>query len=106
MIEYQEDPIKAVRDADFIYTDVWISMGDDENKNKKDFLPYQVNKELLQCAKANTKVLHCLPAVRGEEITDDVIDDADISLIFSQAKNKLFANQSILLFFLDEIYAE
>ena len=102
IIEYQEDPVNAIRDADFVYTDVWVSMGDDENKDKSIFKPYQVNRELLQCAKPNVRVLHCLPAVRGEEITEDVIDDDSISLVFTQAENKLFANQSILLFFLGE----
>ena len=70
------DPAAAVRDADVIYTDVWTSMGQEAEREErlKRFAPFQVNAALLAKAEPDCKVLHCLPAHRGEEITDDVID--------------------------------
>lgn len=92
-----DDPVEAVAGADVIYTDVWTSMGQETEREKrlKVFPPYQVNRELLSKAKPETVVLHCLPAHRGEEITDEVADGPQ-SLLFPQAENRLHAQKGIL----------
>ncbi|RSD29380.1 ornithine carbamoyltransferase [Mesobacillus subterraneus] len=93
-----ESPLEAVQDADIIYTDVWTSMGQ-ENENEqrlKDFHEYQVNESLLQGAKKDYLFLHCLPAHRGEEVTADVIDGQH-SVIFDQAGNRLHAQKALLV---------
>ncbi len=91
------DPIKAVEDADIIYTDTWASMGqeDEMEARKQIFMPYQINKELVAHAKPDAIVMHCLPAHRGQEITDDVIDGSQ-SVVFDQAENRLHAQKAIL----------
>jgi ornithine carbamoyltransferase len=91
------NPVEAVAAADAIYTDVWTSMGQEEEtaQRLKIFPPYQVNRALLAAAKPQTVVLHCLPAHRGEEITDDVADGPQ-SLLFPQAHNRLHAQKAIL----------
>lgn len=91
------DPVKAVERADFIYTDVWSSMGqEDEYKKRVEiFRPYQVNSELMRYAPSYCFILHCLPAHRGEEITDDVIDSSQ-SIVFDEAENRLHAQKAIL----------
>lgn len=88
----------AVRDADIIYTDVWASMGQEEEaeKRKKVFSRFQVNRDLLRSAPKDHLVMHCLPAHRGEEITDDVID-GEHSIVFDQAENRLHAQKSIMV---------
>ncbi|MCX7770716.1 MAG: ornithine carbamoyltransferase [Proteobacteria bacterium] len=93
------NPVEAVYGADVINTDVWISMGDEEEseQRKKDFKGFQVNKNLLKKAKKNAVVLHCLPAYRGLEITEDVIESKQ-SLIFVQAENRLHAQKALLEF--------
>ncbi|GHT38360.1 ornithine carbamoyltransferase [Endomicrobiia bacterium] len=93
--------INAAKNADVIYTDVWTSMGfeAEEKKRKKLFAPYQVNSELLKKASSKCIVLHCLPAIRGEEITADVMDKYEVS-IFTEAGNRLHAQKAILLHFL------
>ena len=97
-LKFESNPVKAVKEADVIYTDVWISMGQEAEKDKrlKDFGPYQVNKKLIEAAKDDVIVMHCLPAHRGEEITDDVIEGAS-SVVFDQAENRLHAQKAILL---------
>jgi ornithine carbamoyltransferase len=92
------DPAEAVRDADVIYTDVWTSMGQEEETARRlqVFPPYQVNESLVAQAKADCIVLHCLPAHRGEEITDDVADGPH-SVLFQQAENRMHAQKAILV---------
>lgn len=93
-----EDAFEAVRDADVIYTDTWTSMGQEAESAKRRavFPPYQVNAELLRQAPPHAVVLHCLPAHRGEEITDEVADGPQ-SLLFQQAENRLHAQKAILV---------
>jgi len=96
-IDCDPDPAKAIRDADIIYTDVWTSMGQEAERNErlKTFAKYQINSALLAKAPKHAKVLHCLPAHRGEEITDEVLDGRQ-SLVFEQAGNRLHAQKAIL----------
>lgn len=91
------DPVRAVQDADVIYTDVWTSMGQEEETAKRlaVFPPYQLNQNLVGKAKSTCVVLHCLPAHRGEEITDDVADGSN-SALFQQAENRMHAQKAIL----------
>lgn len=97
LITVMRDPKEAVRTADAIYTDVWASMGQEHEaeQRKQVFLPYQVNAELLKAAKPGAIVMHCLPAHRGEEITDEVMDGTQ-SVVFDQAENRLHAQKAVL----------
>jgi ornithine carbamoyltransferase len=92
------DPLSAVREADIVYTDTWISMGQEaETESRlKVFPPYQINAELLSHARATASVMHCLPAHRGHEITDDVMDGPQ-SAVFDQAENRLHAQKALLV---------
>ena len=94
---FQRDPHQAVRDADVIYTDTWTSMGQEEEtaKREKVFPPYQVNAGLVGEAKKDVIVMHCLPAHRGQELTNEVADGLH-SMIFPQAHNRLHAQKAIL----------
>jgi len=91
------DPREAAAAADVLYTDVWISMGQEEEAADRirSFEKYQINAELLRLAKPDAVVLHCLPAVRGKEITDDVMDGRQ-SAIFDQAENRLHTSKALL----------
>ena len=91
------DPVAAVRAADVVYTDVWTSMGQEAEREERlrVFAPYQVNAALLKKAPRHAKVLHCLPAHRAEEITDDVIE-GPASVVFQQAGNRMHAQKAIL----------
>ncbi len=93
----EDDPAQAVQAADVIYTDVWTSMGmeGEEEKRIKSFSRYQVNSALLEKAREDVLVMHCLPAHRGEEITDEVIDGPH-SIVFDQAENRLHTQKAIM----------
>ncbi|MEA3408842.1 MAG: ornithine carbamoyltransferase [Candidatus Eisenbacteria bacterium] len=92
------DPIEAVTGADVVYTDVWTSMGQEDEKAERDaqFRPFQVNDELLSHASSDAIVLHCLPAHRGEEITDAVMDGPR-SAVFDQAENRLHIQKAVMV---------
>jgi ornithine carbamoyltransferase len=96
VITWSEDARDAVKGANFVYTDTWTSMGQEDESvlRRKIFAPYQVNSALLEnCPEA--WVMHCMPAHRGEEITDEVVDGPR-SLVYDQAENRLHAQKAIL----------
>ncbi len=92
------DPVAGVKDADIVYTDVWASMGEEAEKEAraKAFAKYQVNKELFAHAKPDALFMHCLPAHRGDEVTDDVIDSKN-SVVFDEAENRMHVQKAIML---------
>lgn len=96
-ITLSNDPYEAVANADAVYTDVWTSMGQEAEAKEREkiFAPYQLNCELMKHAKPDAIVMHCLPAHRGLEITDEVIDGPN-SVVFDQAENRLHAQKAIL----------
>jgi len=102
-INILEDPSQGVMDADVIYTDVWASMGKEGEaaERRSIFYPYQVNEELVSKAKKDCIVMHCLPAHRGEEITDGVMDGPH-SVVFDQAENRLHVQKAILVLLLSK----
>ena len=92
------DPVEAVTDAGVIYTDIFVSMGEEHLKNKFEaFEGFQVNEELVSHARDNYMFMHCLPAHRGEEVTDAVIDSKN-SIVFDQAENRMWAQMSLLTY--------
>jgi ornithine carbamoyltransferase len=95
------DPIEAVRGADVIYTDTWTSMGHEKEaaQRQRDFKAFQVNRDLLSHARRGAVVMHCLPAHRGEEITDEVLDGTR-SLVLDQAENRLHAQKAVMVWLL------
>ncbi len=95
-IEVVEDPYKAVEGADVVYTDVWVSMGQEAVAEEKIQLlrPYQVNAKLMEKA-PKAIFMHCLPAMRGQEVTDEVIDGPQ-SAVWDQAENRLHVEKAIL----------
>jgi len=103
-VKLTRNPKEAVLNADVIYTDVWTSMGQEGEREKRlrDFQGYQVNMELLSIAK-DAIVMHCMPAHRGEEITDEVLE-SDRSVVFDQAENRLHAQKAILIHLLSGKY--
>ncbi|MCJ7674168.1 MAG: ornithine carbamoyltransferase [Sedimentisphaerales bacterium] len=96
-VQQINDPAAAVRDAEVIYTDTWVSMGQEKEKQKRiaDFAGFQVNSELLKSAPPDAKIMHCLPAYRGFEITDEAAESAN-SIIFDQAENRLHFQRALL----------
>ena len=95
-ISVTQDPHEAVRGADAVVTDCWVSMGDEEETNRHNLLaPYQVNGRLMGGAQPGALFMHCLPAHRGEEVTDEVIDGPH-SVVFDEAENRLHAQKGIL----------
>ncbi|MBE3094168.1 MAG: ornithine carbamoyltransferase [Actinobacteria bacterium] len=97
-INITDDPLKAVENADIIYTDVWISMGDEDSEEKtKTLTKFQVNSKLAYYAKPDVKIMHCLPAHRGQEITSEVMDGEN-SIVWQQAENRLYAQKALLVY--------
>ena len=96
-VEQTDNPVNSVADANIIYTDTWVSMGQEKEKQKRitDFEGFQVNAKLLKAAPADVKVMHCLPAYRGFEITDEAAESAN-SIIFDQAENRLHFQRALL----------
>ena len=92
-----QDPREGLADADAVYTDVWASMGQEHeaDERQRTFAPYQVNAELMALAKSDAVFMHCLPAHRGSEVTDEVID-GPASVVFDQAENRLHAQKAIM----------
>jgi len=95
--ELLHDPVQAVKDAEVIYTDVWASMGQEAEaeERRKIFMPFQVNKDLIKHAKKDYIFMHCLPAHRGEEVTDDVVDSPN-SVVFDEAENRLHTQKAAM----------
>ena len=97
------DPEQAVRGADCVVTDTWVSMGDKDGEHRHNLLqPYQVNAKLMSLAKPDALFMHCLPAHRGEEVTDEVIDGPQ-SVVFDEAENRLHAQKGILAWCLEAV---
>ena len=102
-IEISHEPFEAVKDADVIYTDVWASMGQKEqtDQRRRDFAGFQVSSDLMAATGKKTFFMHCLPAERGVEVTDEVCD-AGYSIIFDEAENRMFAQNAIMVKLLKE----
>ena len=96
-VEWTTDPAAAMKDADFVYTDVWVSMGfEKESRERMKILdPYRLDMKMLGYARPDVKVMHCLPAHRGEEITDEVME-SEHSIVFDEAENRLHMHKAIL----------
>lgn len=103
-IEVMEDPMKAAKNADVLYTDVWASMGMEQEQSirQEDLAEYQINKYMLKEARPDAIVMHCLPAHRGEEITDDVMEGKQ-SVIFDQAENRLHVQKAIMALLMSDV---
>jgi len=101
-VQIHHDPAEAARGADIIYTDVWVSMGQEEEKERRmrAFKGYQINQELVSLA-GEPKIMHCLPAKRGVEITDQVLDSPN-SMVLDQAENRMHVNKAILCWLMGE----
>ena len=97
-IEFMHEPEAAAKGADIIYTDVWVSMGQEKESEKrmKDFNGFQINDHIMKLANKNCLVMHCLPAHRGDEITDSVIDSKN-SVVYDQAENRMHIQKAVLL---------
>jgi ornithine carbamoyltransferase len=97
-IEILQDPYTAVKNSDVVYTDVWASMGQESEAaaRREIFKPYQINRVLMQQAKSTALVMHCLPAHRGEEITDEVLDGPN-SVVWAEAENRLHVQKAIIV---------
>jgi ornithine carbamoyltransferase len=93
-----EDPVEAIKNADVVYTDTWASMGKESEKEERVrvFGKYQVNKELFSLAKPDAIFMHCLPAYRGFEVTEDVID-SERSVVFDEAENRMHVQNAIMV---------
>jgi ornithine carbamoyltransferase len=102
-VRWTEEIKEAVEDVDYIYTDVWVSMGMEDEKAERleELRDYQVNDEIVDAAGPGVRIMHCLPAHRGEEITSDVLD-SHRSIVFDQAENRLHVQKAILTMLLDE----
>ena len=102
-VKWSTDLKETVKDVDYIYTDVWVSMGQEDEKQERleKLAPYQVNNDVLDLASESVRVMHCLPAHRGEEITSEVLASNN-SIVFDQAENRLHVQKAILTMLLDE----
>ncbi len=102
-IEAFFDPVAAVKNADAVYTDVWVSMGEESIRRQKlrDFKSMQVNSKLLSYAKKTAVVMHCLPAHRGEEITDEIMESKNC-IVFDEAENRLHIQKAVLLYLFNQ----
>ena len=96
-VEFTNNPKQAMENADAVYTDTWVSMGMEAEKQQriKDFAGFEVNRELMDIAKPDAMFLHCLPAYRGYEVSADVIDGKQ-SAIFDEAENRLHAQKAVM----------
>ena len=96
--EFSHSPVEAVKDADVVYTDVWASMGHKEeaDERSKVFAPFQVNETLMKSTGKESLFMHCLPAERGREVTDEVMESAN-SIVFDQAENRMHAQNAIMV---------
>ncbi|MFW5722348.1 MAG: ornithine carbamoyltransferase, partial [Desulfohalobiaceae bacterium] len=106
-IELTRDPRRAVEGSDYVNTDVWASMGQEgeQQERMETFAPFQVNEELLARAGSNARVMHCLPAHRGEEITEGVIEGPS-SIVWDQAENRLHMQKAILVWIFTDASTE
>lgn len=102
-ITITEDIGIALQNVDVVYTDVWVSMGDEAEKTKRenDFAPFQVNADLMSLANEGAIFMHCLPAIRGQEVTADVIDGPQ-SVIYDEAENRMHAQKAVLYYYLKD----
>ena len=102
-ITITEDIGIALQNVDVVYTDVWVSMGDEAEKTKRenDFAPFQVNGDLMSLANEGAIFMHCLPAIRGQEVTADVIDGPQ-SVIYDEAENRMHAQKAVLYYYLKD----
>ena len=100
-LEFSHDPKSSAKGADIIYTDVWVSMGQEKESAKRlnDFKGFQINDDIMKLTNKNCLVMHCLPAHRGDEITDSVIDSKN-SVVYDQAENRMHVEKAILLLLL------
>ena len=96
-VTWDPDPVRAAKDVDYFYTDVWVSMGFEAEREErmKIFRPYQINEELFRYAKSDAKFLHCLPAHRGEEVSAGVLDSSR-SIVFDEAENRLHIQKAVM----------
>ena len=102
-ITVTDDINVALDNVDVVYTDVWVSMGDEAEaeKRKKDLAPFQVNSDLMSLANDDAIFMHCLPAIRGDEVTSEVIDGPQ-SVVFDEAENRLHAQKAVLYYYLKD----
>ena len=101
-VSFEDDPHKAVGNADLVITDVWASMGqeNEQNERKNKFKKYQVNSEIMMCAKSDALFMHCLPAHRNEEVTEEVLEGPQ-SVVWEEAGNRLHSSKALLEFLLN-----
>lgn len=99
-----QDPYEAAKNADVIYTDTWVSMGQESEKEArvKLFMPYQVNKELFSVAKEDAIFLHCLPAYRGYEVTEEIME-GPMSVVFDEAENRLHVQKAVMALLMHQV---
>jgi len=103
VVSMSHDPVAMVAGSDCVITDTWVSMGQEQRaRGHNIFKPYQVNADLMAKADPDALFMHCLPAHRGEEVTDDVIDGPQ-SVVFDEAENRLHAQKSILAWCFDRL---